>query len=141
MFGEEQGSNTRDSMVIKIGSAYYCYYTAFPGRKGAAYVRTSKDLIHWSEAKKVAYGGSPGNGPYSAEYPFVYFHKPSGYYYLLRNQQYGEHARFTVYRSKNPLDFGTDEDRTSSFGRTAAAHFAISPISVCWPSWCCRLPR
>ena len=27
MFGEEQGSNTRDPMVIKIGSIYYCYYT------------------------------------------------------------------------------------------------------------------
>jgi hypothetical protein len=111
MFGEEQGSNTRDPMVIKIGSTYYCYYTAFPGSKGADYVRTSKDRIHWSPAKKVAYGGSQGNGPSSAECPFVYFHKPSGYYYLLRNQRYGEHAQFTVYRSKNPLDFGRDDDR------------------------------
>ena len=31
-----------------------------------------------------------------------------GYYYLLRNQHYGEHAQFTVYRSKDPLDFGQE---------------------------------
>lgn len=55
--------------------------------------------------------GSQGNGKYSAECPFVYYHNPSGCYYLLRNQFYGERAQFTVYRSKNPLDFGQDNDR------------------------------
>jgi hypothetical protein len=111
MFGEEAGSNTRDPVVLKIGSTYYCYYTAGPNRQGADYVRTSKDMIHWGAAQKVSYGGSPGSGPWSAECPFVYFHKASGYYYLLRNQFYGEHAKFTVYRSKNPLDFGKDNDQ------------------------------
>jgi hypothetical protein len=111
MFSEEMGSNTRDPMVLKIGSLYYCYYTAYPSRKGADYVRTSKDKIHWSEPHKVAYGGSQGTGPYSAECPFVFYHKASGYYYLLRNQFYGEHAQFAVYRSKDPLDFGKDNDQ------------------------------
>jgi hypothetical protein len=111
MFGEEPDSNTRDPMVIKIGNLYHCYYTAYPNGQGADYVRTSKDMVHWSSAKKVAYGGSQGSGKYSAECPFVYFHKPSGYYYLLRNQFYGEHAQFAVYRSKDPLDFGEDNDR------------------------------
>ncbi len=112
MFGEESGSNTRDPMVLKVGSLYYCYYTAYPNRQGADYVRTSKDMIHWSEAHKVAYGGSQGTGPYSAECPFVYYHKESGYYYLLRNQLYGEHAQFAVYRSKDPLDFGNNNDQS-----------------------------
>jgi hypothetical protein len=111
MFGEQPGSNTRDPMVLKIGSLYYCYYTASPNGQGVDYARTSKDMVHWSSSQKVAYGGSPGNGPWSAECPFVYFHKASGYYYLLRNQFYGEHAKFTVYRSKNPLDFGKNNDR------------------------------
>jgi hypothetical protein len=111
MFGEEEGSNTRDPMVLKIGSVYYCYYTAYPNRHGADFVRTSKDKTHWSAAQKVAYGGSQGDGPYSAECPFVYHHKASGYYYLLRNQLYGAKARFAVYRSKNPLDFGKDNDQ------------------------------
>jgi len=111
MFGEETGSNTRDPMVLKIGSLYYCYYTAFPNRHGADFVRTSKDKIHWSASRKVAYGGSKGDGPYSAECPFVYHHAASGYYYLLRNQFYGEKAQFAVYRSRDPLDFGKNDDR------------------------------
>lgn len=111
MFGEEKGSNTRDPMVLKIGSLYYCYYTAYPNHQGSDYVRTSTDMIHWSEPHKVAYGGSQGTGPYSAECPFVYYHKESGYYYLLRNQLYGEHAQFAVYRSKDPLDFGKNNDQ------------------------------
>jgi hypothetical protein len=111
MFGEETGSNTRDPMVLKIGPLYYCYYTAYPNRHGADFVRTSKDKIHWSASRKVAYGGSQGDGPYSAECPFVYYHAASGYYYLLRNQFYGAKAQFAVYRSRNPFDFGKNDDR------------------------------
>jgi hypothetical protein len=111
MFGEGAESNTRDPMVIKIGSMFYCYYTANPNRKGADYLRTSKDKIHWSQSQRVAYGGSQGDGPYSAECPFVFFHKSSGYYYLFRNQFYGEHAQFAVYRSKDPSDFGRNDDQ------------------------------
>ena len=121
MFGEGSGSNTRDPMVLKIGNLYYCYYTAYPNDQGADYVRTSKDKIHWSDPQKVSYGGSPGNGRYSAECPFVYYHKPSGYYYLLRNQYYGARARFTVYRSKDPVDFGRDSDRYLVAGLPYAA--------------------
>lgn len=42
------------------------------------FVRTSKNLLHWSGSVKVAYGGCAGNGPYSAECPSVYYHKASG---------------------------------------------------------------
>jgi hypothetical protein len=117
MFGEGAGNNTRDPMVIKIGSLYYLYYTAFPNDKGAVYARTSKDLVHWSDAKIVANGGSAGGARYSSECPFVYYDKASGYYYLLRNQYYGKNShtgqdpQFTVYRSKDPLNFGRDDDR------------------------------
>ena len=38
-------------------------------------------------------------------------HAASGYYYLLRNQFYGVKAQFAVYRSRNPLDFGKNDDR------------------------------
>jgi hypothetical protein len=104
IFGEEVGANTRDPQVIKIKSLYYLYYTV-------DFVRTSKDLVHWSAPTKVSFAGSPGDGPYSAECPFVYYHKDSGYYYLLRNQFYGQNGKFTVYRSKDPLDFGKDTDK------------------------------
>lgn len=67
--------------------------------------------MHWSDARRVSWGGSAGNGKYSAECPFVYYHKPSGYYYWLRTQSYGERAKSTVYRSRDPLDFGQDSDQ------------------------------
>lgn len=111
MFGERLGSNTRDPMVLKIGSVYYGYYAAGADGRGFDYVRMSRDKIHWSAGQKVAFGGSQGNGVFSAECPFVYYHKASGYYYLLRNQLYGANAKFAVYRSKNPLDFGKDNDQ------------------------------
>lgn len=101
----------RDPMVLKVKNLYHLYYTADPDRHGVDFVRTSKDLVHWSEPTRVSYGGSPGNGPSSAECPFVYHDAKSGYYYLLRNQYYGTNARFTVYRSKDPMDFGKDSDK------------------------------
>jgi hypothetical protein len=111
MFGEGPATNTRDPQVIKIRNLYYLYYTAYPNRHGTDFVRTSKDLAHWSEPTKVAYGGSEGSGPGSAECPFVYYQKASGYYYLLRNQYYGQKAKFSVYRSKDPKNFGRDDDK------------------------------
>ena len=111
MFGEGAGNNTRDPMVIRIGKLFHVYYTAYPDKLGADYVRTSKDLRRWSPAKKVAFGGSAGTGPYSAECPFVYFHKESGYNYLFRTQRYGEKALTSVYRSRDSMDFGVNDDK------------------------------
>ena len=111
MFTEGIGNNTRDPVVLPIGDLFYLYYTAYPNRMGADYVRTSKDLRSWSSAKKVAFGGAAGNNPYSAECPFVYYHKSSGYYYLFRTQRYGENSQSSVYRSKDPTDFGVDNDK------------------------------
>ncbi len=111
MFTEGPGNNTRDPMVIRIGKRYHAYYTAYPNRLGADFVRTSKDLKTWSSSTKVAFGGAAGTGPYSAECPFVYYHKASGYYYLFRTQRYGEHAQSSIYRSRDPMNFGVEDDR------------------------------
>jgi hypothetical protein len=111
MFTEGLGSNSRDVMVIKVGNTYYAYYSA-SGKKGNAdFVRTSKDLNKWSASTLVAFGGAAGTGPWSAECPFVYFHKPTGYYYLFRTQIYGANAKTSVYRSKDPMKFGVDDDQ------------------------------
>ena len=108
MFSE--GTGTRDPMVLRIGGLFYCYYTANPDGLGADYVRTSKDLRNWSPSRKVAFGGAAGTGPYSAECPFVYYHKESGDYYLYRTQKYGQKAQMSVYRSKDPMNFGVNND-------------------------------
>ena len=111
MFAEGAGNGTRDPMVIRIGKLFHVYYTAQPNKLGTDYVRTSRDLRHWSQSRKVAFGGSAGTNSGSAECPFVYYHKASGYYYLFRTQRYGQKSQSSVYRSKNPLDFGVEDDR------------------------------
>ena len=110
LFSEGKECNTRDPMAIRIGSTWHCYYTAYPEGKGAVFCRTSPDMLHWSESKVVAFGGSAGTNPYSAECPFVVEHEP-GSLYLFRTQRYGEDAQTSVYRSNDPLDFGVEDDR------------------------------
>lgn len=111
VFSEGSGDNTRDPMVLSVGNMYYGYYTANPHRRGAVYCRPSEDLRDWGDSRMVAFGGSAGTGPYSAECPFVMHHQESGYYYLFRTQRYGVDAQTSIYRSRDPLDFGMDDDR------------------------------
>jgi hypothetical protein len=123
------GFGTRDPMTIHVGGTFHTYYSANPGTvfdahdasaanrsslhmmANADLVRTSSDLVHWSGAKVVAQGGEAGTGPYSAECPFVYYDRKSRYYYLFRTQHYGENSETRVYRSKDPANFGVDDDR------------------------------
>ena len=98
-------------MTIRVGDLWYCYYTAMPGMLGAVYCRTSPDLVTWSEATIVAFGGSAETGASSAECPFVVTHE-SGWLYLFRTQIYGESAHTSVYRSKDPMDFGVEDDQS-----------------------------
>ena len=123
------GFGTRDPITIRVNGMFYTYYSANPGTTfnatdssaanraslhllaNADLLRTSPDLLHWSEAKIVAQGGEAGTGSYSAECPFVYYHRKSGYYYLFRTQHYGENAQTRVYRSKDPANFGVNDDR------------------------------
>lgn len=111
MFTEGAGVNTRDPMVLQIGKIFHLYYTAYPKRQGADYVRTSRDLKTWSPSKMVAFGGAAGTGSSSAECPFVHYHAKSRYYYLFRTQRYGKDSQTMVYRSKDPTDFGVNDDR------------------------------
>jgi hypothetical protein len=123
------GFGTRDPMTIRVKGLFYTYYSANPGTMFNAHdasaanrasvhmmpnadlVRTSPDLVHWSESKIVAKGGEAGStGPSTAECPFVYYEKKSGYYYLFRTQHYGANAETRVYRSKDPKDFGVNDD-------------------------------
>jgi hypothetical protein len=109
LFGEGATANARDPMVLRIGDLWHCYYTAHGGQKGADYVRTSPDLKKWSPAKVVARGGEAGTGPYSAECPFVLELAPHNFY-LFRTQRYGKEAISRLYYSRDPLDFGIDND-------------------------------
>ena len=64
----------------------------------------------WSGPQRVAHGGSAGTYWNSAECPFVVVR--DGWYYLLRTQVYrpgGQQSR--VYRSKDPMNFGINDDQ------------------------------
>lgn len=108
LFSEADSGNTRDAMVLKVGGRWHCYYTAYPNQQGAVYARTSPDGLRWGESVRVAFGGAAGTGPYAAECPFVV--ERDGWFYLFRTQRYGADAITRVYRSKDPLMFGVNED-------------------------------
>ncbi len=101
--------NTRDPMVLRHGNKWYSYYSAHPEKRGAVYCRTSSDLKTWSESHLVARAGRTGTNAFSSECPFVVELSP-GNFYLFRTQKYGVNAQTSVYYSKDPLNFGVDND-------------------------------
>jgi hypothetical protein len=108
MFGEGPNTNTRDPMVLRVGSKWICYYTAYPERRGAVFARTSMNLTNWSDMRIVNSGGRGGSGPFSAECPHVI--QRNGHFYLFRTERYGRSNLTHVYRSTDPLDFGVGDD-------------------------------
>ena len=117
LFGDLAETNTRDAMVIKINSTWYCYYTAHPNNIGAVYLRTSENLRVWNDSKIVAFGGQAGNDKFwYAECPFVL--EKNGMYYHFRTQSYGKglanqgknRQQTSVYCSPDPEYFGIEDD-------------------------------
>ncbi len=107
--------NTRDAMTLKHDDLYYCYYTGHQDSmpNAAIFCRTSADLYNWSESVMVSAGGSPEHKDRwfggDAECPFVV--EKDGYFYLFRNQMYGEENLNTQYCSPNLMDFGVNDDQ------------------------------
>jgi hypothetical protein len=108
-FSEGPSANTRDAMLIKIDGLWHCYYTAFPGRQGFAFCRTSPDLRRWSRSCVVSYGGKIGTSPFHIECPHVVEVLP-GEFVFFRNEFYGRGQRNWAYHSRNPLNFGINDD-------------------------------
>ncbi|HUG12786.1 MAG TPA: hypothetical protein VMM36_17350 [Opitutaceae bacterium] len=122
LFDEGPAANARDPMLIQIGGLWHCYYTAHPGDVGSVFVRTSSDLVNWSEGRIVAPGGAdPYSVKFAAECPFVVEPVP-GEYYLFLTQRYGRNSQTTVVRSSDPLDF--------DFGRDPEKIMCLLPIAA-----------
>ena len=109
VFGEGPHSNTRDPMLIEIDGLWHCYYTAIVNGKGYGMCRTSSDLAQWSHSSVVSYGGQIGPGPWFNECPHVVEVTPGEFVYF-RNQYYGTNQTNWAYYSRNPLNFGIDDD-------------------------------
>jgi hypothetical protein len=69
-------------------------------------VRTSTDLIGWSDWQLVHLDPAFGPGPWDTECPHVVYR--GGYYYLFRTEDYAR-AITHVFRSADPFDFGTGD--------------------------------
>ena len=114
---------TRDACVIRVGTRWHLYYAGYhdndPSLAGF-YVRTSDDLIGWSDWRLVHLDTAFGPGPWDTECPHVVYR--AGYYYLFRTEDYAR-AITHVYRSADPFDFGVGD---------ASAHY-VCDIPVAAP--------
>ncbi len=123
VFGEGPDANTRDPMLLRVDGLWHCYYTAVVHGKGYCFCRTSHDLQQWSPAITVSYGGRVGNDPWQIECPHVVEVQPGEFVYF-RNQYYGKDETNWAYYSRNPLNFGIDDD----FGLVARLPIAAPEI-------------
>ena len=109
LFGEGPTAMARDPMLIQVGSEWHCYYSAHPDGKHGIWHRTTKDLIHFSESKRVMTGGQSGKNWWNFECPHVVH--VEGSFYLFHTQSYAKgKQQSSVYRSADPGYFGVDDD-------------------------------
>lgn len=114
---------TRDPCVLRIGDTWHMYYAGYydfeRSDEGAGFVvRTSKNLIDWSDWRLVHRDPSYGAGRWDTECPFVI--EKEGYFYLFRTADYYRGETF-VFRSKNPFDFGIGDAADNFVCRIACA--------------------
>jgi len=101
----------RDECIVRLGDTWYAYYAGHHNcdRDAAGiYVRTSSDLIHWSDWRIAQYDPNCliGGHKWQAESPVVVYR--GGYYYLFRTHG-PDRSGTWVFRSTNPLDFSLNK--------------------------------
>ena len=114
---------TRDPCVLKINGLWHMYYAGYydpdKPQEGAGFtVRTSEDLINWSDWRLVHRDPQYGPGRTDTECPFVLFRE--GYYYLFRTVRYTNCLTY-VFRSDDPFDFGVGDASAKLAGRLPCA--------------------
>jgi beta-fructofuranosidase len=114
---------TRDPCLLRVGDVWLLYYAGYHGAdrwQAGFYVRTSKDLVHWSDWRLVHQDGAFGSGRWETECPHVV--RRGDAYYLFRTQNYAS-AKTHVFRSEDAFDFGIGD---------ASAKY-VGPIGVAAP--------
>ena len=112
---------TRDPCVIEIDGVWHLYHAGYHDRDAAQagfYVRTSDDLIHWSNWRLVHQDVRYGADRWHTECPHVVYR--AGYFYLFRTANYAR-AETYVFRSQDPYDFGIGDARDNYVGPIAVA--------------------
>jgi hypothetical protein len=123
---------TRDPCVVRVGDLWHMYYAGYDGGDQANpgfYLRTSRDLIDWSDWQLVHRDFNFGSGSWETECPCVV--ERAGYWYLFRTQDY-KSAKTHVFRSEDPCDFGIGDasDRYVGPISVAAPEIVIDPNGV-----------
>jgi hypothetical protein len=111
----------RDPCLINIGGLWHLYYAGYHGYadgEAGFYVRTSSDLIHWSDRTLVHLDSRYGGHRWQTECPHVVYR--GGTYYLFRTVHYAT-AETHVFRSEDPLDFGVGDAGDKYVGSIAVA--------------------
>ncbi len=118
-------AGTRDPCVLQIDGLWHMYYCAASEQSGwqsATFLRTSPDLINWSDYKLVHFDAgfvyATETKKKAIECPFVVFR--SGYYYLFRTVDYYS-GETHVFRSIDPHDFGVGDLRDKHVCRIRVA--------------------
>lgn len=96
----------RDPCVLRVGGRWHLYYAGYDGgnpQEAGFYLRTSADLLTWSDWRLVHQDTRFGGGRWDTECPCVVYR--AGYYYLFRTVDYAG-AVTHVFRSDDPFDFG-----------------------------------
>lgn len=100
----------RDPCVVSVDGRWHVYYAGYQDAnqlRPGVFLRTSDDLVHWSDWALVHSNlqGRFGSGGWRCECPHVVYR--DGYYYLFRTESYVR-RRTHVSRSENPNDFGIE---------------------------------
>jgi beta-fructofuranosidase len=112
---------TRDPCLLRVDGLWYLYHAGYHDhdpKQAGFYVRTSRNLIHWSDWRLVHQDPDFGAGRWHTECPHVVYR--GGYYYLFRTADYVR-AETYVFRSENPCDFGVGDASDKYVGRIAVA--------------------
>ncbi len=118
----------RDPCLLKVDRLWHCYYAGFSDNdqsRPGFFVRTSHNLVDWSDWKTVHQGLELAAGKWQTECPQVVFRR--GYYYLFRTEDYYK-AITHVYRSDDPLDFGVGDSSAKYVGTFPAAAVEVYEI-------------
>jgi hypothetical protein len=126
-------AGTRDPCLLQIDGLWHIYYCAASEESGwqsATFLRTSVDLINWSDNELVhhdaEYVFATETKKTAIECPFVVYR--SGYYYLFRTVDYYS-GETHVFRSSDPHDFGVGDVRDRHVCRIRVAAPEIYSIN------------